>query len=408
MKNTFDIQATFNALMKGAEASSPVETIQEKVIEVAKQKRVLNVKLGLDPSAPDVHLGHAVVLRKIKQLQDLGHRATLIIGDFTGMIGDPTGKSKTRKPLSKEQVLANAQTYKDQIFKIIKREQTDLRFNSEWLGKISANDFVKLCATTTIARILERDDFSKRFNNHEPISVHELLYPLLQAYDSHAIKADVELGGTDQTFNILMGRNIQKAYGSEQQVAVFTPLLRGLDGVEKMSKSLGNYIGINEDANDMFEKVMKIPDSLIIEYFTLATDMPQNEINKIEELLRNGKTNPRDIKMMLAQEICSLYHDKKSVEIAKEHFVSIYQKKEAPKDIETIKCTREDFTQGGKINIVDVIFRSGKFKSKGEIKRLISSGAVKLNDEKISDFEVSVSDKMILQVGKGIMFQIEK
>ena len=277
-----DIENTIKIMLKGAADHTDVEEIREKLKKVDAEHRPLRIKLGLDPSAPDIHLGHAVVLRKIKQLQDLGNEVIIIIGDFTGMIGDPTGKSKTRKQLTKEQVEENARTYQKQIFKILDPSKTTVRFNSEWLGKMDFRDVINLCSKCTVARILERDDFQKRYTNNQPIAVHEFFYPLMQAYDSVAIQADLEMGGTDQTFNVLMGRNIQKDYGQDPQITLFMPLIEGIDGVEKMSKSLGNYIGVNEDANTMYEKVMKIPDSMIIKYYNLCTDVHPDDVAKIE------------------------------------------------------------------------------------------------------------------------------
>ena len=297
-----DIENTIKIMLKGAADHTDVEEIREKLKKVDAEHRPLRIKLGLDPSAPDIHLGHAVVLRKIKQLQDLGNEVIIIIGDFTGMIGDPTGKSKTRKQLTKEQVEENARTYQKQIFKILDPSKTTVRFNSEWLGKMDFRDVINLCSKCTVARILERDDFQKRYTNNQPIAVHEFFYPLMQAYDSVAIQADLEMGGTDQTFNVLMGRNIQKDYGQDPQITLFMPLIEGIDGVEKMSKSLGNYIGVNEDANTMYEKVMKIPDSMIIKYYNLCTDVHPDDVAKIEERLNNGE-NPRNIKMELAKEM---------------------------------------------------------------------------------------------------------
>lgn len=295
------------------------------------------MKLGLDPSAPDIHLGHAVVLRKIRQLQDLGHQAIIIIiGDFTGMIGDPTGKSKTRKELSKEEVQQNSKTYIEQLFKILDKEKTDVVYNSSWLENMNFKDVISLAYRCTLARMLERDDFSQRYNNHQPLSLHEFFYPLMQAYDSVAVRADMELGGTDQTFNILMGRNIQKTYGVEPQLTLFMPLLEGIDGVEKMSKSLGNYIGINELPADIYEKVMRIPDNLIIKYYELCTDLHPNEVLEIQEKLKDGE-NPRDVKMNLAYEITKLYSDEASAERAQLRFKSVFQKNIIPEDVPLIR-----------------------------------------------------------------------
>ena len=297
-----EIENQLAIMLKGVAQHTDIPEIRQKLIKVKEEGRPLRIKLGLDPSAPDIHIGHSVVLRKIRQLQDLGHEAVIIIGDYTGMIGDPTGKSKTRKQLSQEDVERNANTYMEQIFKIIDRERTKVHYNSEWLSKMNFGDVIELAAKCTVARMLERDDFNNRYTNHLPLSVHEFFYPLMQAYDSVAIKADIELGGTDQTFNILMGRNIQRDYGQEPQLTLFMPLLEGTDGVEKMSKSLGNYIGISEEPEVIFEKVMKIPDSLIVKYYNLCTDVHPEEIAKLERKLEEG-TNPRDIKMMLAGEI---------------------------------------------------------------------------------------------------------
>ena len=304
----FDIEETLKFILNGAEDINDIEALREKLNEVKKENRTLRIKFGMDPSAPDIHLGHAVALRKIKQLQDLGHTAVVIIGDFTGAIGDPTGKSKIRNQLTDEQVKFNAQTYLEQIFKILDKDKTELHYNSEWFGQMNFKDVINLCSKTTVARMLERDDFNNRMNNHKPIAIHEFFYPLMQAYDSVVVKSDLELGGTDQTFNVMMGRNIQKDFGVSQQVPVFVPLLVEIDGKEKMSKSLGNYIGVDEDAKVMYAKVMKIPGDLIITYYQLTTDVYPERIRAVQKLLENGEVNPRDIKMHLARSIVSLYH----------------------------------------------------------------------------------------------------
>jgi len=399
-----DIENTLKIMLKGADSYTEKEEIIEKLKEVQKENRPLKIKLGLDPSAPDIHLGHAVVLRKIKQLQDLGHEAIIIIGDFTGMIGDPTGKSKTRKQLTKEQVEENATTYKEQIFKILDPEKTMVRFNSEWLGKMNFRDVIELSAKCTVARILERDDFKKRYEGGQPISVHEFFYPLMQAYDSVEIKADLELGGTDQTFNILMGRNIQKDYGQSPQITLFMPLLEGLDGINKMSKSLGNYIGVNEDANTMFEKSMKIPDELIIKYYELCTDIHPDEIDIIKKRLEQGE-NPRDIKLELALEITRLYHNLEKAQKAKEHFIMAFTNGKAPEDIPELKIdNKEDIPN----SLLNALMQTGKYSSKGNIKRLFEQGAVKINEEKITDYKEveSIQNNSILQIGKGNYYKI--
>ena len=389
-----DIENTIKIMLKGAADHTDVEEIREKLKKVDAEHRPLRIKLGLDPSAPDIHLGHAVVLRKIKQLQDLGNEVIIIIGDFTGMIGDPTGKSKTRKQLTKEQVEENARTYQKQIFKILDPSKTTVRFNSEWLGKMDFRDVINLCSKCTVARILERDDFQKRYTNNQPIAVHEFFYPLMQAYDSVAIQADLEMGGTDQTFNVLMGRNIQKDYGQDPQITLFMPLIEGIDGVEKMSKSLGNYIGVNEDANTMYEKVMKIPDSMIIKYYNLCTDVHPDDVAKIEE-------SPRNIKMELAKEIARLYHNEEEAEQAEEHFKTAFQKQEAPEDIEKIKFEN---------NILDTLLKTKKCASKAELKRLFEQGGIKVEGEKVTDYQSlnNFEGEMIIQIGKGSFFKIVK
>ena len=403
----FNIEETLKFLLNGAENINDAEALREKLIEVNKENRNLRIKFGMDPSAPDIHLGHAVALRKIKQLQDLGHTAVVIIGDFTGAIGDPTGKSKTRNQLTDEQVKFNAQTYLEQIFKILDKDKTELHYNSEWFGKMNFKDVINLCSKTTVARMLERDDFNNRMNNHKPIALHEFFYPLMQAYDSVVVKSDLELGGTDQTFNVMMGRNIQKDFGVSQQVPVFVPLLVGIDGKEKMSKSLGNYIGVDEDAKVMYEKVMKIPDDLIITYYQLTTDIHPDKIKAIKKLLENKEVNPRDIKMHLARSIVALYHTKEKVKEAEANFQAVYQKKNID-DVElpilSYDCNLVD--ESSVYSLIDCIFSSGKYKSKSEVRRLIQQGAVKLNGERVTDLVFQPVDGTIIQVGKGNMFKL--
>ncbi|MDR0979535.1 MAG: tyrosine--tRNA ligase [Lachnospiraceae bacterium] len=397
-----DIKETIKIMLKGVADHTEVKEIEEKLKKVEKEGRTLKVKLGLDPSAPDIHLGHAVVLRKIKQLQDLGHEVIIIIGDFTGMIGDPTGKSKTRKPLTREQVEENAKTYQEQIFKILDKNKTTVRYNSEWLNKMNFREVIDLCSKCTVARILERDDFKNRFEKNQAIAVHEFFYPLMQAYDSVELNADLEIGGTDQTFNILMGRNIQRDYGEDPQITLFMPLLEGLDGIEKMSKSLGNYIGVFEDANTMYAKVMKIPDSLIIKYYNLCTDIHPDEVEKIKKRLLDGE-NPRNVKMELAEEITRLYHNEAEAKNAKEHFVTAFTEQKAPEDMPEIKY------EDGQ-NIIDVILSIGKYQSKADIKRLFEQGGVKINDEKVSDYRsiTNIENGTVLQIGKGNYYKIVK
>ena len=398
-----DIENTLKIMLKGAENYTERNEIIEKLKQAEDENRPLRIKLGLDPSAPDIHLGHAVVLRKIKQLQDLGHEAIIIIGDFTGMIGDPTGKSKTRKQLTKEQVEENAKTYQDQILKILDPEKTKIRFNSTWLGALNFRDVIELASKCTVARMLERDDFKKRYENSQAISVHEFFYPLMQAYDSVAIEADLELGGTDQTFNILMGRNIQKDFGQKPQITLFMPLLEGLDGVDKMSKSLGNYIGVNEDANTMYEKCMKIPDELILKYYNLCTDLHPDDIETISKRLQDGE-NPRNIKMELAHEITTLYHSKELADSAQEHFVTAFTKQEVPEDAPEITIENKEDAAN---ELLNKLIETGKYSSKGNIKRLFEQGAVKLDGEKVTDYrEIKLTEGAVLQIGKGNYYKI--
>ena len=399
-----NIDETIKIMLKGAADHTAIEEIKEKLKKIDEENRPMRIKLGLDPSAPDIHIGHAVVLRKMKQLQDLGHQVIIIIGDFTGMIGDPTGKSKARNQLSKEQVEENAKTYQEQIFKILNPNQTIVKYNSEWLGKMNFRDVIELSAKCTVARILERDDFKKRYDTGKPISLHEFFYPLMQAYDSVAIEADLELGGTDQTFNVLMGRNIQKDFEQDPQITLFMPLLEGIDGVEKMSKSLGNYIGINEDATTMYTKVMKIPDDKIIKYYELCTDIHPDDIDRIKIRLDEGE-NPRDIKMELAKEITLLYHTKEETEKAEENFKSAFQQQVAPEDTPEILLEQSDNIGAA---LVNSILDTGKYASKGEIRRLFMQGAVKINGERTTDINNigSIENDTILQIGKGNFYKI--
>ena len=402
----FDIEETLKFILNGAEDINDIEALREKINEVKKENRTLRIKFGMDPSAPDIHLGHAVALRKIKQLQDLGHTAVVIIGDFTGAIGDPTGKSKTRNQLTDEQVKFNAQTYLEQIFKILDKDKTELHYNSEWFGQMNFKDVINLCSKTTVARMLERDDFNNRMNNHKPIAIHEFFYPLMQAYDSVVVKSDLELGGTDQTFNVMMGRNIQKDFGVSQQVPVFVPLLVGIDGKEKMSKSLGNYIGVDEDAKVMYAKVMKIPDDLIITYYQLTTDVHPDRIRAVQKLLENGEVNPRDIKMHLARSIVSLYHTPEEVKEAENNFQAIFQKKDIEIELPELVYDSSLIDENGDYSLIDCIFASGKYKSKSEVRRLIQQGAVRINGEKTNELTLKPVEGTIIQVGKGNVFKL--
>ena len=396
------IDEQMRIIMKGVDDLIDEKELREKLIKSEKEGKPMIVKLGLDPSAPDIHLGHTVVLRKMKQLQDLGHQIVIIIGDFTGKIGDPTGKSKARKALTTEQVLANAKTYEEQIFKVLDKEKTIVRFNSEWLAKLNFEDVIKLAATITVARMLEREDFKKRYEAQMPISVHEFFYPLMQAYDSIALEADIELGGTDQRFNLLMGRSLQREFGMESQIVIMMPLIEGLDGKEKMSKSLGNYIGIDEEAGIMYQKSMEIPDELIIKYYNLVTDVHPDEVNKIESQLKEGSVNPRDIKMNLAREIVTLYHGEESAREAEERFKSVFQKGQIPEDIQTIQVEEDGF------DLIEVLVANEIVKSKSEVRRLASQGGVKVNGEKVEDLSTIVKEsELVVQIGKKKFVKIE-
>ena len=396
------VEEQLKIIKKGAELIVNEEELKLKLEKSLKNNKSLIIKLGLDPSAPDIHLGHAVVLRKIKQMQDLGHKAVIVIGDFTGKIGDPTGKAKGRKALTEEEVLKNAETYKNQIFKVLDKDKTEVKFNSTWLSKLNFDDVLKLAATTTVARMLERDDFQKRYKNNVPIAIHEFFYTLMQAYESIALEADIELGGTDQTFNILMGRTLQKTRGQEQQIAMFMPILEGLDGIEKMSKSLGNYIGVNEPANIMFKKVMEVPDELIIKYFELATDEHPDQIEKIKERLNNGE-NPRDIKLELAKIITALYHSEEELKEAIEFYNTAFSKKEIPDNIPEL-----NFSGNTLKDILDDLLREKYIPSKKEFTRLLSQGGVQLNGDKINDINIVIKSNDVLKIGKKKFVKLSK
>lgn len=391
-------QEQMRIICKGVNTLVSEEELLNKLKKSYDMGKPLIIKLGLDPSAPDIHLGHAVVLRKIKQMQDLGHKAVIIIGDFTGKIGDPTGKSSTRVALTDEQVKENAKTYCEQIYKILDKEKTEVRFNSEWLSKLTLEEVIKLAATTTVARMLERDDFQNRYKKQVPIGIHEFIYPLMQAYDSIRINADIELGGTDQTFNILMGRTLQKSLGLEQQVAIFMPILEGLDGVEKMSKSLGNYIGIYEPAEVMFKKVMEVPDELIIKYFELATDEHPDDIDKVRIELENG-ANPKDTKYRLAKIIVGLYHAPEDVKKAVEYYDKAFAKKGIPDNIPEVSVDKEQDTIAG---IVPVLVEMNFVKSKSEFSRLVNQDGVQFNGEKLApeDMDKVINNGDVMKIGK--------
>lgn len=391
---TIDEQLEF--LKKGTVDLIRAEDLKAKLERSAKTGKPLRIKLGLDPTAPDIHVGHTVVIRKLKAFQDLGHTVIFLIGDFTGMIGDPSGKNVTRPPLSREEIDANAETYKEQMFKLLNPEKTELRFNAEWMDKFTAADFVRLCAKTTIKQILERDDFTKRMADEKPISLHELLYPLVQGYDSVALECDVELGGTDQKFNLLMGRNLQREFDQEPQVIMTTPLLEGLDGVNKMSKSLGNYIGITETASEMFGKVMSISDELMWKYYDLLTDLSPSQISDLRSQIESGE-NPRNIKVSLAKLIIKDFHSASYADAAEEDFNRRFVQKEVPDEIE------EKQIASGSYNLAQLLADTRLASSKGEARRLIEQGGVKVNGEKATapNADIAITDEGVLfQVGK--------
>lgn len=389
------VEEQLRIIAKGVSILVDEDELRNKLTEFIQNNRPLIIKLGLDPSAPDIHLGHAVVLRKIKQMQDLGHEAVIIIGDFTGKIGDPSGKSKGRNALTDEQVRENARTYFEQIFKVLDKKKTTVRYNSEWLSKLNFEDVLRLAATTTVARMMERDDFQNRFTNNIPIGIHEFFYPLMQAYDSIELNADIELGGTDQTFNILMGRTLQKTMGQSQQVAMFMPLLEGLDGVEKMSKSLENYIGVYESAKVMFKKVMEVPDELILKYFELATDEHPDRIEAIRQELVQGK-NPRDIKYALAEIITSLYHTEQEVIEAKEYYDKAFIKKAIPDQIPELAVK----AQSHLVEIIPLLVENGFIKSNSEFRRLVQQNGVQLNQHKLKHIDSILLYGDVLKIGK--------
>ena len=393
-------------ICKGVHQYVNEEELLARLEQSYKQEKPLIIKLGLDPSAPDIHLGHAVVLRKIRQMQELGHQAVIIIGDFTGRIGDPTGKSKGRVALTDEKVKENAMTYCEQIFKILDREKTMVRFNSEWLSKLNFEDVIKLAATSTVARMLERDDFQNRYKSGVPIGIHEFFYPLMQAYDSVEIKADIELGGTDQTFNILMGRTLQKSMGTDQQIALFMPILEGLDGIEKMSKSLGNYIGVSEPAEVMFKKVMEVPDDLIIKYYELTTDEHPDEIDRVKDELIRG-VNPRDIKYQLAKIITGLYHNAEEVQNAITYYEMAFSKKAIPNDIPVLLLDLEKDTVNDSI---PGLIELGYIKSRSEFIRLIRQGGIQINGEKMDEDEINsvLINGDVMRIGKKRFIKINK
>ncbi|MFC4702042.1 tyrosine--tRNA ligase [Glaciecola siphonariae] len=389
--------ATWEAAFAEIKRGSDEILIEEELIERLKTGKALKIKAGFDPTAPDLHLGHTVLINKLRTFQQLGHEVIFLIGDFTGLIGDPTGKNVTRKPLTEEQVLENAKTYQEQVFKILDPEKTTIRFNSEWMNKIGAAGMIKLAASQTVARMLERDDFKKRYANGQPIAIHEFLYPLVQGWDSVALESDVELGGTDQRFNLLMGRELQKGQGQAQQTVLMMPLLEGLDGVQKMSKSLNNYIGITDAPNDMFGKIMSISDELMWRYFDLLSFRPLEDIAALKAQVEAGK-NPRDVKIDLAKELIARFHDADAAQSAHKDFIQRFQKNAIPDDMPevSIALPSEGLAIGNLLKEAELV------SSTSDAMRMIKQGAVKIDGEKVDDTRLLLNEPgvAVYQVGK--------
>jgi tyrosyl-tRNA synthetase len=389
-------------LARGTAEIIPREELEQKIAKSLENKKPLRIKLGLDPTAPDIHLGHTVVLNKLRQFQELGHEVHLIIGDFTGRIGDPSGKNETRKQLTEEQVQANALTYQEQIFKVLDPEKTRVRYNSHWLNPLNLTDVINLAAKYTVARMMERDDFNKRYKENMPISIHEFFYPLMQGYDSVALEADVELGGTDQKFNLLVGRHIQKEYGQEPQVALTMPILEGTDGVQKMSKSLGNYIGINEDPHEMFGKLMSIPDQLIARYFELLTAVPMEKVRQMESDMQGGNLNPRDAKIELAQVLIGMYHSPAAAQEAAQRFMLVFSRRDIPEDIPELAVTETI------LFLPKFLQEQNMAPSTSEARRLIQQGGFKINGEKYFEEEFKLEQDVVIQAGKRKFLKLKK
>ena len=393
--NILSVDEQYKLISKGAEEIIPENELRSKIENSVKSGIPLVAKLGCDPSRPDLHIGHSVVLRKLRHFQDLGHQAILVIGDFTAMIGDPTGRNKTRPQLTLEEAKENAKTYLNQAKAILDMDKLKVCYNSEWLEKMSFSDVIKLSSSTTVARMLERDDFNKRYNSEVPISLHEFLYPLAQAQDSVELVSDIEIGGTDQKFNLLMGRNLQKDVGQKPQCILTMPILEGTDGIEKMSKSYGNDIGISDSANDMYGKTLSIPDKVMLSWFTLAADADNQYIAEVEQKIKNNNVNPMELKRDLARRIVSLYYDDKIALDAENHFNQVTVSKGMPDEIQEYQLKKEDL-------LVNIIADSGLLKSKSEARRMIKQSAVKIDGEAIKDiqYKVSMGDSFVLKVGK--------
>lgn len=392
------IEEQLELIERGAVEIISREELIKKLKKSQETGIPLKVKAGFDPTAPDLHLGHTVLLQKLKHFQDLGHDVYFLIGDFTGMIGDPTGKSETRKPLTPEQIAQNAETYKEQVFKILDPEKTKVVFNSSWLGKLTSIDMIKLASQLTVARMLEREDFKNRFETGRPISIHEFLYPLIQGYDSVAMEADVELGGTDQLFNVLMGRDLQRSRGQEPQIVVTLPLLEGLDGVNKMSKSLGNYIGITESADNIYGKVLSVSDELMFRYYSLLSDLSNQEIAKLKEGMDTGSIHPKEVKKQLARELTARFHGSEAALQAEQNFENVFQKGGVPDEVPQYKCSAKE-----PVALPQLLTEAGLVKSTSEARRMIAQSAVSIDGEKVNDIHREIapgSGKMLIKVGK--------
>ena len=393
MNRSLDEQ--FELISRGVEEIIPEQELRDKIENSIKNDKPLIVKLGCDPSRPDLHIGHSVVLRKLRHFQDLGHQAVLVIGDFTAMIGDPTGRNKTRPQLTIEDARDNAKTYLDQAGAVLNMDTLRVVYNSKWLNEMSFSDVIKLSSSTTVARMLERDDFNKRYASEVPISLHEFLYPLAQAQDSVELVSDVELGGTDQKFNLLMGRNLQKIVGQKPQCILTMPILEGTDGIEKMSKSYGNDIGISDSANDIYGKTLSIPDNIMLSWFTLAADVDKNYLDEVSQKLEDGSINPMELKRELARKIVAVYHDENKAIEAENHFNQVTVSKGVPDDIDDYQLKEDDL-------LVNIIADSGLLNSKSEARRMIKQSAVKIDGETVTDIhhKITTSDSFILKVGK--------
>ncbi|RHW43402.1 tyrosine--tRNA ligase [Neobacillus notoginsengisoli] len=399
-----ELNRQFDIYSNGAAEIIPESELKNKIAKSLLKNQPLKVKLGLDPSAPDVHLGHTVVLNKLKQFQENGHIIQLIIGDFTGKIGDPTGKSVVRKQLTDKEVKENARTYFEQFSKVLDMERVELFYNSKWLSTLNLENVIKLSSSITVARLLERNDFSERYSTGKPISLHEFFYPLMQGYDSVELESDVELGGTDQHFNVLMGRHLQEHYGKEKQIVVLLPLIEGLDGVEKMSKSKNNYIGVDDKPSDMYGKTMSIPDELILKYFDLLTDLPLVQRNEIKEELITGKLHPKDAKMHLAKTIVRMYHSAEVAEKAEETFKAVFQRGTLPDDIPVVEWEGEK-----EIPLIDLLVELKLQSSKTEARKMIQNGGIKINEVKVNDIHLQINTSLepIIQVGKRKFIQLK-